>query len=90
LPRSLGLVSFYGLRVLGSIDSWALGDCRRRACRDLGWPAIATGIVWLAAALGLWALQPWARLFAMFIAGLALFAGGPGGSSSPGPGVALG
>ena len=26
-----------------------------------GWLAVATGIVWLLAAVGLWALQPWAR-----------------------------
>ena len=31
-----------------------------------------TGIVWILVALGLWALQPWARLVALVIAGLAL------------------
>ena len=35
--------------------------------------AVATGIVWLLAALGLWALQPWARLFTMIMAGFAIF-----------------
>ena len=38
-----------------------------------GWLAVATGIVWILVALGLWALQPWARLFAMIMAGFALF-----------------
>ena len=38
-----------------------------------GWLAVATGIVWILAALGLWALQPWARWFALFMAGFALF-----------------
>ena len=35
--------------------------------------AILAGILWLAAALGLWALQPWAWAFAMVIAGISLF-----------------
>ena len=38
-----------------------------------GWLATITGIIWIAAAVGLWALQPWARWFAMFMSGLALF-----------------
>src|SRR6186997_755898 len=38
-----------------------------------GWLAIAAGIAWLAAAVALWSLQPWGWLFAMIIAGLALF-----------------
>ena len=37
-----------------------------------GWLAVATGIVWILVALGLWALQPWARLVALIIAGIAL------------------
>jgi predicted flap endonuclease-1-like 5' DNA nuclease len=32
-----------------------------------------TGIVWILVAFGLWALRPWARLFAMIVAGFALF-----------------
>jgi hypothetical protein len=65
---------FFGLRVLGFDWFGALGDLPAFEHVGLwGWLAIATGIVWLLAAAGLWALQPWARLFAMIIAGFALF-----------------
>ena len=65
---------FFGLRVIGFDWFGALGDLPAFDHVGLwGWLAVATGIVWLAAALGLWSLQPWARFFAMFIAGLALF-----------------
>ena len=39
----------------------------------MGWLAILAGIGWLATALGLWGLQPWARTVAMIIAGISLF-----------------
>ena len=55
-----------------------------------GWLAVATGIVWLLAALGLWALQPWARLFAMIIAGFALFEAVLAFFQFPGTGVGFG
>ena len=65
---------FFGLRVLGFDWFGALGDLPAFEHVGLwGWLAIATGIVWLLAAVGLWALQPWARWFAMFMAGFALF-----------------
>ena len=65
---------FFGLRVLGFDWFGALGDLPAFEHVGLwGWLAIATGIVWLLAAFGLWALQPWARFFALIIAGLALF-----------------
>ena len=65
---------FFGLRVLGFDWFGALGDLPQYEHVGLwGWLAIITGIVWLLAAVGLWALQPWARLFTMFIAGIALF-----------------
>ena len=38
-----------------------------------GWLAIAAGIAWLAAAFGLWSLQPWAWTFTVIVAGFALF-----------------
>ena len=38
-----------------------------------GWLAVATGIILILAAGGLWALQPWARTFTMIMAGFALF-----------------
>src|SRR4029078_10471198 len=65
---------FFGLRVIGFDWFGAVGDPAGFDHRGLwAWLAVATGIVWLAPALGLWSLQPWARFFAMFIAGLALF-----------------
>ena len=65
---------FFGLRVVGFDWFGALGDLPAFEHVGLwGWLAIATGIVWLLAAVGLWALQPWARWFAMFMAGFALF-----------------
>ncbi len=65
---------FFGLRVLGFDWFGALGDLPAFEHVGLwGWLAVISGIVWLLVALGLWALQPWARLFAQIIAGLALF-----------------
>jgi cytochrome c oxidase subunit IV len=65
---------FFGLRVLGFDWFGALGDLPAYEHAGLwGWLAIATGIVWILAAFGLWALQPWARLFALLMAGIALF-----------------
>jgi predicted flap endonuclease-1-like 5' DNA nuclease len=65
---------FFGLRVIGFDWFGALGDLPAFEHVGIwGWLAVATGIVWILAALGLWALQPWARLFTMIIAGFALF-----------------
>ncbi len=65
---------FFGLRVLGFDWFGALGDLPVFEHLGLwGWLAIITGIVWLLAAFGLWALQPWARVFTLIIAGFALF-----------------
>ena len=65
---------FFGLRVIGFDWFGAFGDLPQFNGVGLwGWLAVGTGIVWLLAALGLWALQPWARLFALIIAGFALF-----------------
>ncbi len=64
---------FFGLRALGFDWFGALGDLPAFEHVGLwGWLAIATGIVWLLVAVGLWALQPWARIFALVIAGFAL------------------
>ena len=46
--------------------------------------------MWLLAAGGLWALQPWARLFAQIIAGLGLFEAVLAFFQFPGTGIALG
>jgi hypothetical protein len=65
---------FYGLRILGFDWFGALGDLPAFNSVGLwGWLMIIVGIGWLAVALGLWALQPWARIFAMVIAGISLF-----------------
>lgn len=65
---------FFGLRILGFDWFGIFGDIPRLDKVGLwGWLAVATGVVWILAAIGLWALQPWARLFAQIIAGFALF-----------------
>ena len=65
---------FYGLRVIGFDWFGVLGDLPAYENSGLwGWLSVATGIVWLLAAGGLWSLQPWARTFTMIIAGFALF-----------------
>jgi predicted flap endonuclease-1-like 5' DNA nuclease len=82
---------FFGLRVVGFDWFGALGDLPAFEHVGLwGWLAIATGIIWLLAAFGLWALQPWARLFAMIIAGFALFEAVLAFFQFPGTGVAFG
>lgn len=82
---------FFGLRVLGFDWFGALGDLPQYESVGLwGWLAIATGIVWLMAAGGLWALQPWARIFTMIIAGFALFEAVLAFFQFPGTGVAFG
>ncbi len=82
---------FFGLRVVGFDWFGALGDLPVFEHVGLwGWLAIATGIIWLLAAVGLWALQPWARLFAMIIAGFALFEAVLAFFQFPGTGVAFG
>ncbi len=82
---------FFGLRVLGFDWFGILGDLPKYESVGLwGWLAIITGIIWLLAAVGLWALQPWARLFTMIIAGFALFEAVLAFFQFPGTGVAFG
>lgn len=65
---------FFGLRVLGFDWFGILGDLPQFESVGLwGWWAIIVGIGWLIVAGGLWALQPWARVFTMIIAGVSLF-----------------
>jgi len=65
---------FFGLRVLGFDWFGIFGDLPQYESAGLwGWLAIGVGIIWILAAIGLWALQPWARLFAVIIAGFSLF-----------------
>jgi hypothetical protein len=63
-----------GLRLLGFDWFGALGDLPQFEQTGLwGWLAIAAGVAWLLAAFGLWALQSWAWMFAVIVAGLSLF-----------------
>ena len=65
---------FFGLRLLGFDWFGALGDVPAFEQAGLwGWLAIAGGIAWLLASFGLWSLQPWAWMFAMIVAGFAIF-----------------
>jgi hypothetical protein len=82
---------FLGLRILGFDWFGALGDVEAFEQAGLwGWLAIGTGVLWLAAGFGLWALQPWAWLFAMIMAGLALFEAFLWMLEYPGSGLGLG
>src|SRR5688572_3122027 len=65
---------FFGLRVLGFDWFGLFGDIPAFDSVGLwGWLAIAGGIAWLLVAFGLWALQPWARMLGLIIAGFSLF-----------------
>jgi hypothetical protein len=65
---------FLGFRMIGFDWFGLFGDLPKFESVGLwGWLAVATGVVWLLAAFGLWALQPWARLFGVIMAGIALF-----------------
>jgi hypothetical protein len=65
---------YIGLRLLGFDWFGALGDLPALEQTGLwGWLAIIGGIAWIAAAFGMWSLQPWAWTFTIIIAGLALF-----------------
>jgi hypothetical protein len=72
------LAGFYwlylGLRLLGFDWFGALGDLPAFEQSGLwGWLALGAGVAWIAAAIGLWSLQPWAWTFAVIVAGFALF-----------------
>jgi hypothetical protein len=65
---------FFGMRLLGFDWFGVLGDLPQFENIGLwGWLAIGGGILWIAAAVGLWSLRPWAWTLAMVVAGLALF-----------------
>jgi hypothetical protein len=73
LVAGLGYL-FFGLRVLGFDWFGVLGELPAYESVGLwGWFAIAAGVAWIMVAFGLWALQSWARLFALIIAGVSLF-----------------
>ncbi len=82
---------FFGLRLIGFDWFGALGDVPAFEHVGIwGWLAIAAGIAWLLAAFGLWTLQPWAWMFAMVIAGLAIFEAFLWMVQYPGSGLGLG
>jgi cytochrome c oxidase subunit IV len=65
---------FWGFRILGFDWFGAFGDLPAVEHVGIwGWLAVGLGVVWLLAAFGLWALQSWARVFALVVAGVSLF-----------------
>ena len=82
---------FLGLRVIGFDWFGLLGDLPSFDRVGLwGWLSLITGLIWLFAAFGLWSLQPWARLFAMVMAGIGLIEAGIAFIQFPGTGIGFG
>jgi hypothetical protein len=80
-----------GLRILGFDWFTILGDLGKFEQSGLwGWLAIGGGILWLLVAAGLWAMQPWAWVTTMVVAGLALFEAILWFIEYPGTGIGLG
>jgi hypothetical protein len=46
-------------------------------------------VIWILASLSLWSLQPWARLFAMILAGFGIFEAALAFFQFPGTGIAF-
>jgi hypothetical protein len=64
---------FFGLRVLGFDWFNVLGDLPAFESVGIwGWLSLGMAALWLLIAIGLWALQPWAWLTAIIIAGFSL------------------
>jgi len=81
---------FFGLRLLGFDWFGLFGDVDKFEHVGIwGWLAILGGILWLAAALGLWSLQPWAWMVAMVVAGFAVFEAFLWMIQYPGTGIGL-
>jgi hypothetical protein len=82
---------FLGLRLLGFDWFGALGDLPALESVGIwGWLAVGAGILWLLVAVGLWAMQPWAWMATMIVAGLAIFEAFLYMLSFPGSGLGLG
>jgi hypothetical protein len=63
-----------GIRLLGFDWFGMLGDVPAVESAGLwGWLTIGAGILWILVAVGLWALQPWAWMTGMVVAGIGLF-----------------
>ena len=87
-----GLAGFYylflGLRMLGFDWFGALGDLPAFESVGLwGWLAIGAGVAWILAAIGLWAMQEWARMFGLIMAGISLFEAALAFFQFPGSGI---
>jgi hypothetical protein len=64
----------FGLRLLGFDWFGLFGDVPAFESVGIwGWLAVLGGVLWLAAAFGLWSLRPWAWMVAMLVAGFAVF-----------------
>jgi hypothetical protein len=82
---------FLGLRLLGFDWFGALGDLPALESVGIwGWLAVGGGILWLLVAIGLWAMQPWAWMATMIVAGIAVFEAFLYMLSFPGSGLGLG
>ena len=82
---------FFGFRLLGFDWFGLFGDVPAFNHVGLwGWLAIACGIAWLLASFGLWAQQSWAWVFAMVVAGVAIFEAFLWMVQYPGSGLGLG
>ena len=82
---------FLGFRILGFDWFTVLGDVGKFEQSGIwGWLAVLAGILWLAAAFGLWSLRPWAWMFGMVVAGIALFGAFLYFLEYPGSGLGLG
>ncbi len=81
---------FFGMRLLGFDWFGVLGDLPALESAGLwGWLAILGGVLWLAAAFGLWSMQPWAWMLAMLVAGFAIFEAFLYMLSYPGTGIGI-
>jgi hypothetical protein len=81
---------FLGLRILGFDWFGVFGDLPQFESAGLwGWFAILGGVLWIAAAVGLWSLQPWAWMAALIVAGFSLFEAFVWMFRYPGSGIGL-
>jgi len=81
---------FFGLRAIGFDWFGLFGDLPAVEHVGLwGWLAVINGVIWILASLSLWSLQPWARLFAMILAGFGIFEAALAFFQFPGTGIAF-
>ena len=80
-----------GLQLIGFDWFGTMGDVEAFESAALwGWLAVAGGVLWILAAIGLWSLRPWAWMLAMVVAGIAIFEAFVYMLTYPGSGVGLG